>query len=227
MRSAAARLSPIAPLAEALLAQPEVRPAGLGARDTLRLEAGLCLYGHDIDATTTPVEAGLTWAIQRVRRPGGARAGAYPGAAVIESQLAGAAPRKRVGLVGLERVPVREGTALFDAHGHKLGTVTSGTLAPSVDQPIAMAYLPADHARPQHEVYAEVRGKRLPMRVTTMPLACPLSFLGATTCVKKCSTMISALTAMVSRCPSTSARSFFCALTLSKSGLSRMDFSIS
>ena len=156
-------------LAEALLAQPEVRPAGLGARDTLRLEAGLCLYGHDIDATTTPVEAGLTWAIQRVRRPGGARAGAYPGAAVIESQLAGAAPRKRVGLVGLERVPVREGTALFDAHGHKLGSVTSGTLAPSVDQPIAMAYLPADHARPQHEVYAEVRGKRLPMRVTTMP----------------------------------------------------------
>ena len=105
-------------LAEALLAQPEVRPAGLGARDTLRLEAGLCLYGHDIDATTTPVEAGLTWAIQRVRRPGGARAGAYPGAAVIESQLAGAAPRKRVGLVGLERVPVRDGTALFDAHGH-------------------------------------------------------------------------------------------------------------
>ncbi|MBL8308129.1 MAG: glycine cleavage system aminomethyltransferase GcvT [Rubrivivax sp.] len=156
-------------LAEALLAQPEVKPAGLGARDTLRLEAGLCLYGHDINETTSPVEAGLTWAIQKVRRPGGARAGGYPGANVIESHLAGAAPSKRVGLVGLERVPVREGTAIVDAHGRKLGTVTSGTLAPTVNQPIAMAYLPLDHAQPQHEVYAEVRGKRVPMRVSPMP----------------------------------------------------------
>lgn len=158
-----------AALAEALLAQPEVRPAGLGARDTLRLEAGLCLYGHDIGETTTPVEAGLTWAIQKVRRPGGARAGGYPGAAVIESQLAGGAASKRVGLVGLERAPVREGTPLVDAHGHRLGTVTSGTLGPTVNQPIAMAYLPADRAAPAAEVYAEVRGKRLPMRVTAMP----------------------------------------------------------
>ncbi len=156
-------------LAEALLAQPEVKPAGLGARDTLRLEAGLCLYGHDIDTTTSPVEAGLNWAIQKVRRPGGARAGGYPGATVIESHLAGGAPSKRVGLLGLERVPVREGTLLFDAHGHKLGKVSSGTLAPSVDQPIAMAYLPVDHAAAQHEVYADVRGKRLPMRVVPMP----------------------------------------------------------
>ncbi|MDE2396157.1 MAG: glycine cleavage system aminomethyltransferase GcvT [Burkholderiales bacterium] len=158
-----------AALAEALLAQPEVAPAGLGARDTLRLEAGMCLYGHDIDETTSPVEAGLTWAIQKVRRPGGARAGGYPGAAAIEGQLAAGASSKRVGLVGLERVPVREGTAIVDAQGRKLGTVTSGTLAPTVDQPIAMAYLPADHAAPAHEVYAEVRGKRLPMRVTPMP----------------------------------------------------------
>ncbi len=156
-------------LAEALLAQPEVAPAGLGARDTLRLEAGLCLYGHDITEATSPVEAGLTWAIQKVRRPGGARAGHYPGAAVIESHLAGGAPSKRVGLVGLERAPVREGTALVDAHGRKLGTVTSGTLAPTVNQAIAMAYLPLDHAQPQHEVHAEVRGKKLPMRVTPMP----------------------------------------------------------
>jgi aminomethyltransferase len=156
-------------LAEALLAQPEVKPAGLGARDTLRLEAGLCLYGHDIDETTSPIEAGLNWAIQKVRRPGGARAGGYPGAAVIERHLAGGAPTKRVGLVGLERVPVREGTVLFDAHGHKLGTVTSGTLAPTVNQPIAMAYLPVDHAHAQHEVYADVRGKHLPMRVSPMP----------------------------------------------------------
>ena len=158
-------------LAEALLAQPEVQPAGLGARDTLRLEAGLCLYGHDINTTTSPVEAGLSWAIQKVRRPGGARAGGYPGAAAIESHLAGAAPSKRVGLVGLERVPVREGALIFSAHGHKLGVVTSGTLAPTVNQPIAMAYLPQDHAIAQHQVFAEVRGKRLPMRVTPMPFA--------------------------------------------------------
>jgi aminomethyltransferase len=158
-------------LAEALLAQPEVAPAGLGARDTLRLEAGLCLYGHDINQTTSPIEAGLAWAIQKVRRAGGERAGGYPGAQVIDSHLAGAAPSKRVGLIGLERVPVREGATLVDAHGHKLGVVTSGTLAPTVNQPIAMAYLPQNHALPQHEVYAEVRGKRLPMRVSPMPFA--------------------------------------------------------
>jgi aminomethyltransferase len=156
-------------LAKLLLAQPEVKPAGLGARDTLRLEAGLCLYGHDISETTTPVEAGLAWAIQKVRRPGGARAGRYPGAAAIERQLAAGAAIKRVGLVGLERIPVREGAALVDAQGRKLGHVTSGTLAPSVNQPIAMAYLAANHALPSHEVYADVRGKRQPMRVSAMP----------------------------------------------------------
>ncbi len=156
-------------VARALLAQPGVKPAGLGARDTLRLEAGLCLYGHDIDTTTSPIEAGLQWAIQKVRRPGGARAGGYPGAAAIESQLASSPPSVRVGLLGLERVPVREGASLVDAHGRKLGRVTSGTLAPTVNQPIAMAYLPRDHARAQHEVYAEVRGRRLPMRVVPLP----------------------------------------------------------
>ncbi|MET0333899.1 MAG: glycine cleavage system aminomethyltransferase GcvT [Rhizobacter sp.] len=158
-------------LARALLALPEVKPAGLGARDTLRLEAGLCLYGHDINETTTPVEAGLTWAIQKVRRPGGARAGGYPGASAIESQLANGAPIKRAGLLGLERVPVREGAVIVDPHGHKLGHVTSGTLSPTVNQPIAMAYLAANHAQPHHEVYAEVRGKRQPMRVAPMPFA--------------------------------------------------------
>ncbi len=158
-------------LAEALLAQPEVAPAGLGARDTLRLEAGLCLYGHDINETTSPVEAGLIWAIQKVRRPGGARAGGYPGANVIESHLAGAAPSKRVGLVGLERAPVREGAPIVDANGHKLGVVTSGTLGPTVNQPVAMAYLPLNHSTVGAEVYAEVRGKRLPMRVSAMPFA--------------------------------------------------------
>jgi aminomethyltransferase len=156
-------------LARALLALPDVKPAGLGARDTLRLEAGLCLYGHDINENTTPVEAGLTWAIQKVRRPGGARAGGYPGAAVIESQLATGPKIKRVGLTGLERVPVREGAPIVDAQGRKLGHVTSGTLGPTVFEPVAMAYLAANHAIAHHEVYAEVRGKRLPMRVAPMP----------------------------------------------------------
>ena len=158
-------------LARALLDLPEVKPAGLGARDTLRLEAGLCLYGHDINETTTPVEAGLTWAIQKVRRAGGARHGGYPGAAAIDAQLAAGAATRRVGLVGLERVPVREGATIVDSHGRKLGVVTSGTLAPSVNEPIAMAYLAANHALPHHEVYAEVRGKRQPMRVSAMPFA--------------------------------------------------------
>ncbi|MEN9418319.1 MAG: hypothetical protein RI988_1939 [Pseudomonadota bacterium] len=158
-----------ADLARLLLAEPEVRPAGLGSRDTLRLEAGLCLYGHDIDSTTTPIEAGLTWAIQKVRRPGGARAGGYPGAAVIESQLATSPLQRRVGLLGLERVPVREGAALHDAHGHRIGRVTSGTVGPTVGQPIAMAWVGVEHAQLHHEVLADVRGKRLPMRVTPMP----------------------------------------------------------
>jgi aminomethyltransferase len=158
-------------LAKTLLRETEVKPVGLGARDTLRLEAGLCLYGHDIDETTTPVEAGLTWAIQKVRRPGGARAGHYPGASTIEAQLATGAAIKRVGLTGLERMPVREGAHLFDSHGHKLGHVTSGTLGPTVNVPIAMAYLAANHGGPHHEVYADVRGKRYPMRVSAMPFS--------------------------------------------------------
>jgi len=156
-------------LAKALLAQPEVKPAGLGARDTLRLEAGLCLYGHDITETTTPVEAGLTWAIQKVRRAGGARAGHYPGASVIDSQLLGGVPSKRAGLVGLERMPVREGAEIVDSHGRKLGHVTSGTLAPTAGKPIAMAYLASNHAVQGGEVYAIVRGKQVPMRVAPMP----------------------------------------------------------
>jgi aminomethyltransferase len=148
---------------------PEVKFAGLGARDTLRLEAGLCLHGHDIDATTTPVEAGLAWAIQKVRRPGGEREGHYPGADVIGRQLTAGAAIKRVGLLGLERVPVREGATIVDAHGHKLGRVTSGTVSPTLNQPVAMAYVAAQHAQPQHEVYAEVRAQRQPLRVVPMP----------------------------------------------------------
>jgi aminomethyltransferase len=148
---------------------PEVKLAGLGARDTLRLEAGLCLHGHDIDERTTPIEAGLAWAIQKLRRPGGEREGHYPGADVIGRQLTAGAAIKRVGLLGLERVPVREGATVVDAHGHKLGHVTSGTVSPSLNRPVAMAYLSAEHAQAQHEVHAEVRGQRQPMRVVPMP----------------------------------------------------------
>ena len=158
-----------AALARALLGQPEVKPVGLGARDTLRLEAGLCLYGHDIDTRTSPIQAGLAWAIQTVRRPGGERAGRYPGATVIERQLQQGVTDKRIGLVGLERVPVREGAKLGDGRGRKLGVVTSGTIGPTIDKPIAMAYLSAEHALAQHEVWAEVRGTTVPMRVTPMP----------------------------------------------------------
>jgi aminomethyltransferase len=156
-------------LARKLLSATEVKPIGLGARDSLRLEAGLCLYGHDIDSTTTPVEGALTWAIQKVRRPGGARAGGYPGAAVIEQQLAQGAAKKRVGLISSERMPVREGARIVDAEGMALGVVTSGTLGPTVGKPVALAYLQASHALLGTEVFALVRDKRTPMTVTATP----------------------------------------------------------
>ncbi|MBP9149770.1 MAG: glycine cleavage system aminomethyltransferase GcvT [Rhodoferax sp.] len=159
-------------LANALLAQPEVKPIGLGARNSLRLEAGLPLYGNDIDTTTTPVEAGLAWAIQKVRRAGGARAGGFPGATKILAQLPGgtsATARKRVGLMALARVPVREHTELQEAGGQRIGEVTSGLLGPTIDQPIAMAYLPPELAALGTTVNAMVRGKAVPMQVVAMP----------------------------------------------------------
>ena len=158
-------------LARALLARPEVKPVGLGARNSLRLEAGLCLYGNDIDTTTTPVEAALTWAIQKVRRSGGERAGGFPGADKVLGQLDGSVPlaRKRVGLVGQERVPVREHTELQSAEGGRLGEVTSGLLAPTIDKPIAMGYVPPALAAVGQRVQALVRGKPVPMEVSAMP----------------------------------------------------------
>ncbi|MBK9440332.1 MAG: glycine cleavage system aminomethyltransferase GcvT [Comamonadaceae bacterium] len=159
-------------LANALLAQPEVKPIGLGARNSLRLEAGLPLYGNDIDTITTPVEAGLSWAMQKVRRAGGARAGGFPGASKILAQLAGgtgATARKRVGLMALERVPVREHTELQDANGQRLGEVTSGLLGPSIDKPIAMGYVPPEFAALGTKINAIVRGKPVPMQVVAMP----------------------------------------------------------
>lgn len=156
-------------LARALLAQPEVKPIGLGARDTLRLEAGLCLYGHDIDTTTTPVEGALTWAIQKVRRAGGARAGGYPGASIIDRQLAEGATRKRVGLISTERMPVREGAKVVDATGAEIGVVTSGSLGPSLNQPVALAYVATAHAAVGTAVFALVRDKKVPMTVASTP----------------------------------------------------------
>jgi aminomethyltransferase len=158
-------------LARALLAQPEVKPVGLGARNSLRLEAGLCLYGNDIDTTTTPVEAALNWAMQKVRRSGGARAGGFPGSGTVLVQLAGAIPltRVRVGLVATERVPVREHVKLENLDGQTVGEVTSGLLSPTLNQPIALAYVEPDYAAAGTELYAMVRGKPVPMTVTPTP----------------------------------------------------------
>jgi aminomethyltransferase len=158
-------------LARTLLAQPEVKPVGLGARNSLRLEAGLCLYGNDIDTTTTPVEAALTWAIQKVRRTAGARAGGFPGADKVLGQLDGSVPvtRKRVGLIAQERVPVREHSELQDTAGQRIGEVTSGLLAPTIDRPIAMGYVPPALAAVGTRVQALVRGKPVPMEVAAMP----------------------------------------------------------
>ena len=163
-------------LAHALLAQPEVKPVGLGARNSLRLEAGLCLYGNDIDITTTPVEAGLNWAMQKVRRAGGARAGGFPGAAKILAQLQAPAnagspllTKKRVGLIAQERIPVRDHTELQSMAGQRIGEVTSGLLGPSIDKPVAMGYVDLAYASLGTTVQAIVRGKPVPMQVSAMP----------------------------------------------------------
>jgi len=163
-------------LARALLAQPEVKPIGLGARNSLRLEAGLCLYGNDIDTTTNPVEASLNWAMQKVRRAGGAREGGFPGATKILAALADStgagAPkgtRKRIGLIALERIPVRDHTELQDGAGNKIGEVTSGLLGPTIDKPVAMGYVDAKWAAIGTQVVAIVRGKPVLMEVSAMP----------------------------------------------------------
>ena len=156
-------------LADALLAMPEVMPIGLGARDSLRLEAGLCLYGHDINTLTSPVEAGLAWAIQKSRRRGGARAGGFPGAARILEELQNGSDRLRVGLRPDGRAPMREGTLLFDPDGTPLGEVTSGGFGPSVQAPIAMGYVAAKHAKIGSKLEGDVRGKRLPVTVCATP----------------------------------------------------------
>ncbi len=157
--------------AKELLTDESVLPIGLGARDSLRLEAGLCLYGHDLDPATTPVEGALEWSIQKSRRKGGARPGGFPGANAILDQFEHGAARRRVGLKPEGRAPVREGASLFasEVSSQSIGNVTSGGFAPSLNAPVAMGYLPSSLAAPGNLVFADVRGQRLPLRVAPMP----------------------------------------------------------
>ncbi len=157
-----------AKFAEALLALDMVKPIGLGARDSLRLEAGLCLYGSDIDTNTTPVEAALEWAIQKVRRRGGDREGGFPGADRILRELEEGAPRRRVGLLPEGRAPMRVGTELF-AEDRSVGGITSGAYGPSIERPVSMGYVTAEHAENGTKLDGEVRGKRMPVTVAGMP----------------------------------------------------------
>ncbi|EIK52206.1 glycine cleavage system T protein [Stutzerimonas stutzeri TS44] len=156
-------------LARALLAEPEVQPIGLGARDSLRLEAGLCLYGHDMSSATTPIDASLLWAISKIRRADGARAGGFPGAERMFAQQRDGVPSKRVGLLPQDRMPVREGAEIVDADGNPIGQVTSGGFGPSLGAPLAMGYVTSNHAALDNEVWAVVRGKRVPMKVAKTP----------------------------------------------------------
>jgi len=158
-------------LATTLLVDPAVLPIGLGARDSLRLEAGLCLYGHDIDTTTTPIEGALEWSVQKSRRIGGARAGGFPGADVILKQFESGATRRRVGLKAQGRAPVRENAPLFasETSAETIGTVTSGGFGPTINAPVAMGYVTSPLAVDDTVIFAEVRGQRLPMRVAPMP----------------------------------------------------------
>ena len=164
-------------VARALLAHDDVEFIGLGARDSLRLEAGLCLYGHDIDTDTTPTSASLNWTIQKARRADGARAGGFPGADVILNQMAKGAPQRRVGLRPTGRAPMREGVEIFadETSTDAVGKVTSGGFGPSVEGPVAMGYVTADLATVGTRLYGEVRGKRHPVEVSVLPFV-PANF---------------------------------------------------
>lgn len=164
-------------LAKALLAHPDVEAIGLGARDSLRLEGGLCLYGHDIDTQTTPAQASLNWAIQKIRRTDGKRAGGFPGADIILDELENGASRQRVGLLPEGRAPMREGVELFASAdgGDPIGQITSGTFGPTVGGPVAMGYVPTQFAADGTQLFGELRGKRLPVKVAPMPFT-PANF---------------------------------------------------
>lgn len=158
-------------LAKIILQDPDVLPVGLGARDSLRLEAGLCLYGHDIDETTTPVEAALEWSIQKSRRAGGARAGGFLGAEKILDQFANGAGRRRIGLRPEGRAPIREGAPLFvsQSSADQIGSVTSGSFGPSINAPMAMGYVRTSLVSNGSQIFGEVRGQRVPLKVAAMP----------------------------------------------------------
>nr|WP_272214160.1 glycine cleavage system aminomethyltransferase GcvT [Marinicella sp. W31]MDC2877166.1 glycine cleavage system aminomethyltransferase GcvT [Marinicella sp. W31] len=162
-------------LARALLSHADCEPIGLGARDSLRLEAGLCLYGNDIDETTTPVEAALVWGMQKARRPGGAREGGFPGAEIVFKHLSGGVERVRVGLKAKGRAPVRPPAKLYadDKGETDIGRVTSGGFGPTVGVPVAMGYVVSSHAETGTTLYAEVRGKYLPVTIENTPLSNP------------------------------------------------------
>jgi aminomethyltransferase len=164
-------------IAKALLNNADVEPIGLGARDSLRLEGGLCLYGNDIDSTTSPIEASLIWAIQKVRRADGDRAGGFPGSDIILDHITNGVSRKRVGLVPEGRAPMRDGTVLYataDA-SDPIGSITSGGFGPTVGHPVSMGYVAKEFAAPGTRVFAEVRGRRMPATITKMPFT-PANF---------------------------------------------------
>jgi aminomethyltransferase len=156
----------VARLTAKLLEDETIKPIGLGARDSLRLEAGLCLYGHDIDTTTSPVEGGLTWSIQKRRR----LEGGFPGAARIQAEIANGASRVRVGLLPEGKAPAREGCEIVDpASGSVVGKVVSGGYGPSVGGPIAMGYVPKALSAPGTALHLMVRGRPLPAAVVRLP----------------------------------------------------------
>ena len=165
------------PIARSILSNQNVEFIGLGARDSLRLEAGLCLYGHDIDQATTPVEASLTWAIQKARRSNGSRASGFIGSEIILKQLAGGTNKKRVGLLPQTRAPMREGVEIFATETSKeaIGKITSGGYGPTVGYPIAMGYINSEYANSEDDLFGELRGKRVPVKVSNLPFV-PLNF---------------------------------------------------
>ena len=165
-------------LARHLLAQPEVEAIGLGARDSLRLEAGLCLYGHDMNEKTTPIEASLLWAISKARRADGPRAGGFPGAETVFAQQQSGVARKRVGLLPQERTPVREGAEVVNADGNVIGSICSGGFGPTLGAPLAMGYLDTAYTPLDTDVWAIVRGKRVPMKVSKLPFVAQRYYRG-------------------------------------------------
>ena len=165
-------------LARHLLAQPELEAIGLGARDSLRLEAGLCLYGHDMNEKTTPIEASLLWAISKARRADGPRAGGFPGAETVFAQQQSGVARKRVGLLPQERTPVREGAEVVNADGNVIGSICSGGFGPTLGAPLAMGYLDTAYTPLDTDVWAIVRGKRVPMKVSKLPFVAQRYYRG-------------------------------------------------